>query len=51
MTTVVVWVLFVFHGGGLPTAGILNYSTKADCEAAATAWRQYSCVKVEVPKK
>ena len=49
---VIVWVLFVFHGGGgLPTAGIFTHPTEAACEEAATAWKRYACIKVEVPKK
>ena len=53
MTTVVVWVLFVFHSptDHMPTAGIATYATKAECEARSHAFRRYACVKVEVPKK
>lgn len=52
MKTVIVWVLFVFHSPSdtLPTAGIFTHATKAECEAKASAWKHYSCVKVEVPK-
>ena len=54
MKTVLVWVLLVFHSPGdrLPTAGIFTHASKAECEAAATAWKRYQCVSinVEVPK-
>ena len=53
MKTVIIWVMFVFHAPAdrLPTAGIFTYTTKAACEESATAWKNYACVKVEIPKK
>jgi hypothetical protein len=53
MKTVIVWVMFVFHGNGsgMPTAGIFTYATESECKADSLTWRQSSCVKVEVPKK
>lgn len=52
MTTVVVWVLFVFHtpADRMPSPGIFSYETKVACEERATSWRHYACVRVEVPK-
>ena len=52
MTTVIVWVLFVFQSPAdrIPSPGIFSYASQAECEAASGSWKRYACVKVEVPK-
>ena len=49
MSTITVWVMFVWLGGGLPAAW--TYASRADCLADAQTYKHAQCVVMVLPSR
>lgn len=49
MSTITVWVLFVWMGGAIPASW--TYETLGECKAAAETYKRAQCIVMVLPRR